>query len=283
MKKKILIPTDFSKNAWNALLYAVDLYKDLRCEFYLLNTFNANGYILSGIQNLNVSDEHYKKAKMESEKGLEKVLKQISMRNESSNHQFIAISRYDDLIAGIKEVLDMKDIELVVMGTRGKSNLMKKVFGTNTVKAMEEVRNCPVLAVPDKAVFSQLKEIVFPTSFKTHYKNRELLYLNEIAKISNCPIQIVHHEKQEKLDETQRNYKALLEDCLEGLDYHFHWLNSVDFRTALECFIQNRDSGMVVFINKKHTLFNTLFSRPLVKNLGYHSEVPILALHDLRN
>lgn len=283
MKKKILIPTDFSKNAWNALLYAVDLYKGLSCEFYLLNTFNANGHILTKIQSLNPSDELYKKAKEESEKGLEKVLKQISIMNEIPNHQFFTVSRYDDLISGIKEVLDMKDIELVVMGTKGKSNMMKMVFGTNTVRAMEEVRNCPVLAVPNKAVFSKLKEIVFPTSFKTHYKNRELQYLIEIATISNCPIQIVHHEEERKLDDAQRNYKALLEDCLEGLDYHFHWLNCVDFHTALESFIHNRESGMITFINKKHTLFNTLFSRPLLKKLGYHSDVPILALHDLRN
>jgi len=47
MKRKILLPTDFSKNAWNAMTYAIELYKDEVCEFYILNTFNATGYALA--------------------------------------------------------------------------------------------------------------------------------------------------------------------------------------------------------------------------------------------
>ncbi|WP_420845139.1 universal stress protein [Maribacter litopenaei] len=44
MNKRILIPTDFSKNALNAARYAFDLYAKLNCEFYFLNVFNLDGY-----------------------------------------------------------------------------------------------------------------------------------------------------------------------------------------------------------------------------------------------
>ncbi|WP_281542184.1 universal stress protein [Maribacter aestuarii] len=37
--KNILIPTDFSENAWNAIVYALKLFKDEECKFYLLNTY----------------------------------------------------------------------------------------------------------------------------------------------------------------------------------------------------------------------------------------------------
>ena len=37
--KKILLPTDFSDNARNAINYALSLYKDENCKFYLLNTY----------------------------------------------------------------------------------------------------------------------------------------------------------------------------------------------------------------------------------------------------
>ena len=37
--KKILLPTDFSSNAWNAITYALEFYKDEWCMFYLLNTY----------------------------------------------------------------------------------------------------------------------------------------------------------------------------------------------------------------------------------------------------
>ena len=46
MKKKILVPTDFSKNAWTALVYACDLFKERECEFYIVNVYHARGYAL---------------------------------------------------------------------------------------------------------------------------------------------------------------------------------------------------------------------------------------------
>ncbi|WP_370003018.1 universal stress protein, partial [Winogradskyella sp.] len=33
----ILIPTDFSDNAWNAIEYAVEFFKNSSCNFYLLH------------------------------------------------------------------------------------------------------------------------------------------------------------------------------------------------------------------------------------------------------
>ena len=39
MKRRILLPTDFSKNAWRAITYAQELYKNESCNFYILNVF----------------------------------------------------------------------------------------------------------------------------------------------------------------------------------------------------------------------------------------------------
>ncbi|WP_299528057.1 universal stress protein, partial [uncultured Lutibacter sp.] len=35
--KNILLPTDFSENSWNAIKYALELYKKTACNFYLLH------------------------------------------------------------------------------------------------------------------------------------------------------------------------------------------------------------------------------------------------------
>ena len=46
MKRRILCPTDFSKNAQNAIEYAVKLFKNETCVFYILNTYNAEPYTM---------------------------------------------------------------------------------------------------------------------------------------------------------------------------------------------------------------------------------------------
>ena len=37
--KHILLPTDFSDNSWNAITYAIQLFKDEACVFFILNTY----------------------------------------------------------------------------------------------------------------------------------------------------------------------------------------------------------------------------------------------------
>jgi hypothetical protein len=37
--KRILLPTYFSENAYNAIFYAVQLNKDIKCKFYILHTY----------------------------------------------------------------------------------------------------------------------------------------------------------------------------------------------------------------------------------------------------
>ena len=42
--KTILLPTDYSENAWNAIAYALNLFKNETCTFYLLNTYTPAIY-----------------------------------------------------------------------------------------------------------------------------------------------------------------------------------------------------------------------------------------------
>ena len=40
---------------------------------------------------------------------------------------------------------------------------------------------------------------------------------------------------------------------------------------------------MIAIINKKHHLYGNIFSKPMLKQLGLHTNVPLLVTHDLRN
>lgn len=284
MKKKILLATDFSKNAWNAIVYALELYKDTECDFYILNTFTASGYLTDSLMVPEPGQDAYDQAKAESEDGLTEVARMITFREENnSKHNFTTISNFDNLREAITKIVEEKDIELVVMGTKGQTNTSNLLFGSNAVDVMEKIRNCPVLVIPEAADSLYPKEIVFPTSYKTHIKRHELNHLVEIAKISKAYIKILHINKENELDERQINNQKLLQECFEGIDYSFHSLSHMEISSAINCFVESRESDMIAFVNKKHTFFGSVFSQPLVKNITYHTKVPVLVMHDLRN
>ncbi len=267
MTKRILIPTDFSKNAWTAVEYALELYKREQVVFYFLNSYE---------------DSPLENADELSEKGLEKILHRLSIRTPHPGHSYKTISKKLYPIDAIKKLVDSHDIDMIIMGTKGETDAGTILYGRYTIDAMEEVRNCPVMAIPKDFQYQDPKEIVFPTSFKTVFKSRELKHLFEISRITNAPVEIVHF-KDKELTESQTENKALLEEILSGVEYSFQWVENKKFHEGLLELVDQRESGMIAFINKKHNFFQHMFSDTLVKKLGVYSQVPVLALHDLRN
>lgn len=282
MRHKILLPTDFSKNAWLAIKYATRLYAADACDFYLLNVFSAPKNLMDSLFNMVEGDPSYETAKTASEKELTNIVDLLKLSaEENSDHTFTIISKFNDIVEAIKNVVEEKDIEIVIMGTKGASNRRDAIFGSAAIYTMEKVRNCPVLAIPENAPHTLPKEIVFPTSYKTHYKRRELQYLTSIAKKCNATIAVLHISDKE-LNKTQKERQELLKEIFGDVSYSFHTLPVNSVNNAVNIFADSRDSDMIAFINKKHSFFGSVFTNPLIKEVTFF-KVPVLVLHDLRN
>ncbi|GGX18654.1 universal stress protein [Aquimarina muelleri] len=283
MKKKILLPTDFSRNAWNAITYAIELYKNETCDFYVLNVFNARGYAIESMMVPEPGEKLYEEAKEKSEMGLGKIMERLTFRDDNPNHKFFMVSEFNGMLEAIKDIVEKQDIEMIIMGTKGTTNTNDLIYGSNTVLIMEKVRNCPVMAIPEDATYNEPKEIVFPTDYRTYFKRRELQYLIEIARMTNAAIRVLYVAKDDTLDEEQENNKKLLKESLGDLQYTFHTLHNVDVKGGVSSFVESRESDMVTFVNRKHSFLESIFSKPMAKSLGQRSKVPVLALHDLTN
>ncbi len=281
MDKRVLLPTDFSKNSLNAIRYALDLYKDQSCEFYLLNAFNVDGYSIDNMMVPEPGEQNYEATKSASENELAKLLDILALHGDNPKHAFHTISTYNSVLFAIKDVIAKKDIDIVVMGTKGATGADNIVFGTNTVDAMEKVTETPVLAIPENARFNVPKEIVFPTDYKTAFKRKELNYLLEIAQYHKAFIRILHIVEESELSAEQQSNKELLETILENMDHSFHTLSDLKVQSGISAFIESRESDMIAFVNRRHSFFGSLFSKPLVKEMGYHSKIPVLTLHDI--
>ena len=63
----------------------------------------------------------------------------------------------------------------------------------------------------------------------------------------------------------------------------FHKLYDMDVNVGVRAFVLSRESEMIALINRKHNFFGSIFSNPLVKELGTHAKVPLLAMHDIQD
>jgi len=183
----------------------------------------------------------------------------------------------------MEKTVEKEGIQLVIMGTRGQTDNKTVILGSNAVNVMEKIRQCPVLAIPSTVAYKAPNEIVFPTSFRTNYKQTELKLLVEIAQITNAPIRILHIQSEKSLTEAQLSNKAMLEGLMAGAAYTHHRLYNIEVNDGVRSFVQSRESEMIAIVNKKHSFFGSIFSNPMVKELEKHTNVPLLALHDREN
>ncbi|MDT7827413.1 universal stress protein [Pricia sp. S334] len=282
MDKRILLPTDFSKNALNAVRYALKLYADHDCNFYFLHVFPVDGYHVDNPIMLTEPDEKaFEKAKKNSEDEFKKLMKTLQREPENPKHRYHTISTNDSLIESTKDLIRKKDIDIIIMGTQGTTGSRTVIFGTNTINMMEAITVCPVLSIPEFTNPEPPNEIVFPTDYKSVFKRRELKHLMEISRMHNIGIRILHIEEEKELSKEQQESKDLLESIFKELDHSFHTLSDVKVHAGINAFIESRDSEMIAFLNKKSGFFHNILSKPLVQELGYHSKIPVLALNDV--
>ncbi|WAC02798.1 universal stress protein [Lacinutrix neustonica] len=145
--KNILLPTDFSDNSWNAIVYALQLFKDDTCNFCLLNTYTPIFYHMEQVLVTSPQMSLESIVRENSERRLEEMKTRMEQEFGNPNHTYSSISAFNTLIGEIEELYKANVMDLIVMGTKGASGLKEVLFGTNTVHTIKNSK-CPVLAIP---------------------------------------------------------------------------------------------------------------------------------------
>jgi len=275
----VLIPTDFSENAWNAIKFGLQFFKKEPSNFYLLHVNIANRQDSSGDTVANSIFFDITHASGIKEKLLD-VKKRIEDTFPNTNHRFYALQEHTFFVEGIKKSVREKNIDFIVMGTKGASGLKEATIGSKTGEVITRVK-CPVLVIPEKADFKQLKSIVFPTDFNSFFKNKILLTLAEVMALGNATLHVLHLQSgKRKLTTAQLENKTFLEDFLEFKPHQFHFLPDQDIEDGLTDFVEERNIDMIAMVAKNINFFQRLLFRPTVTKISYHIHTPFLVLHE---
>ncbi len=279
--KNILLPTDFSDNSNNAIHYAINFFKGIDCKFFLLNIYRIP-YIAPDQEMTYFDYDNVAKMEKEllksSQDNLKKIVDQYKDRI-SPNQQFEMISDYNFFVDSIKKNVKEKNIDLIVMGTKGATGAKEIFMGSNTGDVIMKT-NCNVLAVPENSIYQKPIEITFPTDFKIPYKKEDLEQLIKISEMHQSNIRILLFDKKDSLDEEQKINKKALNKFFNKVSHSYHTLTNIDFEEALNCFTQSRgDVNLIAIIAKHYNFFQRLFFKPKIQELSFHTNIPLLVLH----
>ena len=279
--RKILIPTDFSANAMNAIKYALELFKYEKSEFYIMHAYQDDIYADKDLLSRNVLDEVTQIISNDSKERLENVLKQINEVSPNPRHTYNILSSNNMLVDEADAIVDEKEIDIIVMGTRGKTNDRKLTFGSHTLQVLKYVQ-CPVLAIPENYLYTQPKHILFPTNYMIPYKRRELKLLCEMAIPYRAKIDMLYITKSNKLSIRQENNRDFIKDALCKNQIHFKIVNNKNITNAIFTYIKENTIDMLVMVNTRHSFLEHILFESTIDEMSLHLDIPFLAMQNIK-
>ncbi|TXE10462.1 universal stress protein [Gelidibacter salicanalis] len=275
--KNILLPTDFSENSWNAIVYAMELFHDEVCTFYLLNTYTPViyhvEYVLGYPAQFGLEDTIRNSAQQQL-KGLRARI--FEKFGHNPKHDIQEMARFDNLISGITGFMETHTIHMIVMGTKGATGAKEVLFGSNTVHVFKNVK-CPVLAIPEGFAYKKPSAILFPTDYGISYQINPFTALLTLAQKQEATIHVLH-VLTTVCTEAQFNNKARLEHLLLPATYQIHEVQGNDVMQAILNVQEHFAIDLLVMINNKKSFFENIFFKSTVNQIGFHLTIPFLVV-----
>lgn len=273
--KHILFPTDFSENSEHALPFALEVARMFGADLTFFNTYQLP-YSKS---NLLVSIKD--RMKKDSEDSLLELKNKALNTNRFKDLNIKVESLPGGFVPSIPKVAKDCSSNLIVMGTKGASGLKEMFIGSNTLEVIQST-HCPVLAIPENAVFRSIHKIAFATDFREIKNPKQLEPLFDIARKLNIPIEFVHilRNEEDAISEEKAKQAVILEELASGIHTSVFFISNNDIIDGLSDYINQVKPDLFSMLSRKHTLFERIFLKSITNKLSFRTEIPLLVLDE---
>lgn len=276
--KKILVPTDFSKPAQIATDVAVDIAKKAKSELILLHvideavsgSFSVTGQVATGesFENSLFTMKLIERSKKLMAKAVE------DLKGKGVNVK--PVLRIGTPYHGMHTIITEKKVDLVVMGTSGKTKLDEMIIGSNTEKVVR-LAHCPVLTVHKKPASSNFKDIVYASSmgkdeevFSRIVKNAQAIYNSTIHLVRiNTPGNF-------QRDVVVKKYMEEFAKKLQLKNYTINVFNDVSEEEGIIYFAESINADMIAMATHGRTGFAHVLAGSIAEDVVSHSKRPVL-------
>lgn len=277
--KTIVIPTDFSANAWNAMRYAAALFQEEAVHYLLLNTYTVPTATVDSMAN-----DFLLPLCRASEEGLETVLSAFSALKHNGKTTFEIASACGEVSTIVKNSVENKTDTIVVMGTLGARGAAGFLMGTNTHAVIRKV-NCPVICIPEKAIFYPPANIVFAADYQNIDNLNCLHPMHQLAKEYQSEITLVNVQQTAEISisVTEAEEGLNLHAYLASIPHSYSNYVAKDIADGVLEFSDRHRADLLVVLKREHDLWEKLFNKSVTKRVAFHTETPLMVLHETRS
>ena len=271
----VLLPTDFSSNAFNAIRYAIDFFENEPCRFLIFHAYEmptgTSGMFYS------IQDMMEKTTKED----LLKELRKVQALKPQAHHQFEVHSVCGPTIQSILNFAEKEAADVLILGTQGASGIKERFIGSNAAAIIRDA-TLPVIAVPQNARFQIPERIAFATDLRPISNEQIMAPLIDVSEHFQAQLMVFHTYDTEELvisdEKMEQNEK--LKQQFRSLKDSYHYSTSKNTVQDLARFIEEKDVQLLAMITRRHTFFERIFNPSSVEKMAFHTHIPLLALHN---
>ena len=273
--KTILVPTDFSKNALNAVKYALAYSEKIKSKVILFNSYDNPTALL----NVPFADIHYDK--QEARQGAELRMKKLiaSLLKSFPNAKPKWIVQPGIASDNIVEYVKQNGIGLVIMGTTGQGAITRALIGSTTSSVIADA-SCTIIAVPPKAKFKGISKVAVATDLE---KDNLLLASESVAfaKQFHAEITFIHVQDLEIVD-AEDILQKMVDKIKKQTKYKkisFYLCRDSNIANGLDFFIKKNKPDVLSMVTHSRKFPETIWKTGWTNKMSNHISVPLLVFH----
>ncbi len=272
--KQILVATDFSNCASNAMEYAMELANILNVGICAVHAIGSTEGIFNNTYNALYIDDYYNN----KSEALANWAHTFNSKEQFSHIHVSTLCKVGSVSTVLSEYIAANEVELLVMGTMGATGI-SGLFGSN-VSAMVEKTKTPTLIIPLETKFSIKPIITLATDYSTHLSPNDVTALNELIKAFKSEKIEVLNVLESPEWKTNEAGEDSLKALITNVAFDFKYISENSKIEGIMNFIVSNNTDILCLVKHHHNLVYRIFNKSTVNKVMNRSIKAILILHE---
>ena len=270
--KTIIVATDHSACAMNAVRYAASLAARTNAKFILLHAFQLSTHAANGL----ISAKGLQDLIDENQSRLETLAIQLQLEFGIRTESHCVTDFLED---ALDKLVKEKTADLVVLGMHS-TDWNDRFFGNTTLSVIKSAQY-PLLIVPEQALYNGIKKILYAFDSKCLSSRNKLAMLRDIAFTYHAEVRVFHVETSPEFVPTIEKDPIInlkVEAALSQVDHTYKDIFSSTIAESIEKELALYKADLLAVVPHKAGLWYRLANKSTTRKLVLETPIPILVL-----
>lgn len=279
----IFLATDYSNSVMNAERYAFEFAKNTKSTLTIVHVYEIPfSFPVESSAYIRESDRLRKFELQKLKLHCETLAHSLKIKQSELSWECLVLE--GPIEKEIRNEANRAHPDLIITGTHHSSSFLK-IFEENHAWELIKKTSIPILSIPQNALFTTIKKIVFATEYRKG-EITGLKFLIKLAAQFDAELSILHITddtiSKEFENDLFHQFKTEVQNNVLNYKLNLKLVSATDITEGINKYCISNNTDWLVMSHSKKFIFEKLFmpTKSITKEMTLNSNVPLLAVPD---